>query len=198
MPALPPRPTLASHSKASTRHQPRFHEPGARGFHPPAPLVFRARARVLPFGRRLAWNRMRPHPRVMRAHESFAPTRSARTPHVTTSLRHQLETAGRNDAAARTLALAKKRRLASPHTSRSRGPPAGSFSLSRLATGSTGGPTNRDGKLGRSTRADRPAPFGTVGCLGRLRSPATRAEGRFTRCSAKSREISRTRGAFHR
>lgn len=104
------------------------------------------------------------HPKVMRAHESFAPTRSARTPLVTTSPRHRLEADATrrerlraeamqiandgNDAAARTFALAKKLRLAGPRASRFRGPPAASSSTLPPFDGlEWEQATNRDGML---------------------------------------------------
>lgn len=68
----------------------------------------------------------------------------------------------------------------------------------------TGGPANRTAtptirfRESRSAFAEHDAPPGTVRRTSCLRNPAAGAKGRFTRCSAKSTEISRTRGAFHR
>lgn len=124
-----PRPTLAGLTKAFTRHQPRFHESGAGELSPSSASRFSG-----PCGTRCLRC-----PRAMRAHESFAPTRSARTPHVTTPSRHRLEADDENDAVARAFALAKRRGLAGPRTSRSRGPLAASFPPAHLSMGRTGG-----------------------------------------------------------
>jgi hypothetical protein len=195
-----------------------FTSQGPAGFRPPAPLAFRALRSLLAFRPSARpVQRCARHPEVMPARESFAPTRSARTPLVTTPSRHRLENRchftgprpGRShadchvdDAAARAFALASTHEKAL-----ARGPPyvllaqAARRLVSTLPPFDGFGwdePTSRDGTLERSTRADRPAPFGTVGRLGCSRSPAVQAEGRFTRCPAKGSEISRTRGAFHR
>jgi hypothetical protein len=89
--------------------------------------------------------------------------------------------------------------LADPRTSRFRGPPAASLPPSRLSTG-----LNVRSRRTETTRWNDPlARIGQhrsarLDALAACAARPSWAEGRFTRCSAKSSEISRTRGAFHR
>lgn len=174
------RATLAGRGEAFARHQPRFHESGAG-------RISRAslRARLESTCRRLSFfmprsplRALRPSAccgtrcggtpgdggrasivtKVTRAHESFAPTRSARTPLVTTPPRHRLETdvAGRRHGRSRTTDTNDAVHEPSPSRARENAwarspvrlahasrPPSPLMSCPRLRQGRTRAPANR-------------------------------------------------------
>lgn len=149
------------------------------------------------------------------AHESFAPTRSARTPLVTEPPRHRLETdavhrrrgrsltADSNDPASRTQcprqgALSRK----SPGFAGPRHDPARvNAQVARdmppaFTGGARSGLTTAPATHSHGHR--RSAPSGTVGCRGRSRSAPPGPRAASPGAPRRAHEIRCTRGAFHR